>query len=332
MKKVRWGLVSTARINSRLIPAIRASQNGELSAVASREQKNADRYAKEWGIPNAFGSYKAMLASDRVDVVYISLPNHLHKEWSVKAMQAGKHVLCEKPFALSMQEVDEMLVVSKKSGCRLAEAFMYRHHPQTKVVGDLVRKGKVGDVSVVRGVFNFKISDDYDVRKVPEFGGGALWDVGVYPMSYTQFIMGGAPKEVNGFQFIGREGVDMTFVGNLHFSGDRLGQISCSFSTPQYTSFEIIGTRGRIEINSPFISIEEHGRILFYKGDNESKGVPEEIVFPKKELYLGEVEDMNDAILEGKPNYLDLQETRSHVQTILALYKAAQTRTSVKLE
>lgn len=332
MKKVRWGLVSTARINSRLIPAIRTSTNGELSAVASREQKNAVQYAKEWTIPHAFGSYEAMLASHEIDAVYISLPNHLHKEWSIKAMEAGKHVLCEKPFALSMQEVDEMIAVSKKTGCRLAEAFMYRHHPQTKIVGDLVRKGKVGDVSVVRGVFNFAITSEYDVRKVPEFGGGALWDVGVYPMSYSQYIMGCPPKEVSGFQYIGKDGVDMTFVGNLHFSGDRLGQITCSFSTPQYTSFEIIGNRGRLLMNCPFINMEKYGKILFYEGDDKSKGIAEEIEFPKKELYLGEVEDMNGAILEGKANYLSLQETRDHVRTILALYKAARTRSIVSLE
>ncbi len=151
-------------------------------------------------------------------------------------------------------------------------------------------------------------------------------------MSYAQFIMGEAPKEVNGFQYIGKDGVDMTFVGNLHYSGDRLAQISCSFHTPQYTSFEVIGTRGRILVTRPFVNMEADGKVLFYGADSEPKGKPEEIDIPKKELYLGEVDDMNDAILEGKPNYLDLQETRNHVRTILALYKSAQTRTTVKLD
>jgi predicted dehydrogenase len=131
MDRVRWGLLSTARINRQLIPAIRASDRGELSAVASRSQAAAEAYAADWDIPHAFGSYQAMLDSDRVDAVYISLPNHLHAEWAIRALRAGKHVLCEKPFALSLEEVDAMIAASRETGCYLAEAFMYRHHPQT---------------------------------------------------------------------------------------------------------------------------------------------------------------------------------------------------------
>ena len=135
MSTVRWGLISTANINRRLIPAIRSSKKGVLTAVASRSQKSAKQYADKWKIPHAFGSYQEMLDSGVVDVVYNSLPNHLHAEWSIKAMEAGKHVLCEKPFAISLEEVDQMAATSEKTGCHIAEAFMYRHHPQTKIVG-----------------------------------------------------------------------------------------------------------------------------------------------------------------------------------------------------
>ena len=158
MNKVRWGLLSTANINKMLIPAIRASNRGELVAVASRSQEKSTAYAAEWEIPLSFGSYEALLESAEVDAVYISLPNHLHAEWSIKAMEHGKHVLCEKPFALTMDEVDRMCAVSEATGMVLTEAFMYRHHPQTKIAGEFVRAGNLGEITVVRGAFNFKMA------------------------------------------------------------------------------------------------------------------------------------------------------------------------------
>ena len=177
METVRWGLVSTANINRRLIPAIRASKRGEMAAVASRSQSSADAYASKWRIPKAFGSYEAMLRSDSVDAVYISLPNHLHAEWSIRAMESGKHVLCEKPLAITLEEVDSMVKASEDTGCVLAEAFMYRHHPQTKIAGEWVRGGRLGDINVVTGVFNFKLENRDNVRLVQEYGGGCLWDL-----------------------------------------------------------------------------------------------------------------------------------------------------------
>ncbi len=157
--KVRWGLLSTANINHRLIPAIRASKRGELVAVASRSLPAAEKYAAKWNIPLAFGSYQEMLDSGKIDVVYISLPNHLHAEWSIRALQAGVHVLCEKPFAITLEQVDQMIETSRQTGRVLAEAFMYRHHPQTKIVGEWVHSGRLGEISLVSGVFNFKIKE-----------------------------------------------------------------------------------------------------------------------------------------------------------------------------
>ena len=221
MDTVRWGLLSTANINKALIPPIRVSKRGQLVAVASRSQATADAYAKKWEISLAFGSYEAMLESDKVDAVYISLPNHLHAEWTIRALQAGKHVLCEKPFAISLAEVDAMIAASRASGRALAEAFMYRHHPQTKLAGEWVRSGRLGEICVVRGVFNFGLSEArrkpgaLDVRLVPEYGGGCLWDVGVYPVSFAQFIMGRPPEAVASFQWVGETGVDETFTAQM---------------------------------------------------------------------------------------------------------------------
>lgn len=329
MSKIRWGLLSTANINRRLIPAIRASARGELAAVASRSLASAQAYADQWEIPQAFGSYEAMLASDAVDAVYISLPNHLHAKWSIRAMQLGKHVLCEKPFALSLAEVDEMTAVAQQTGCVLTEAFMYRHHPQTKLVGELVQDGRLGRVTLVRGIFNFTFGSRENIRLKPKMGGGCLWDIGVYPLSLAQFIMGGTPQRVAGMQWLGESGVDEVFSGQMLYANGAAAQISASFCTPWHTFAEILGTEGRITLNRPFVGLNDgQRRLMFYPKDGE----PEEIAVPEKELYLGEVEDLHAAVLDGRSQYLSLAETRNHVKTVLALYQSAQTGQFVSLD
>lgn len=329
MNKVRWGLLSTANINRRLIPAIRASRRGELVAVASRSEESAAAYAAQWEIPQVFGSYDAMLESGVVDAVYIGLPNHLHAEWSLRAMEAGVHVLCEKPFAISVAEVDAMIAASRRTGCNLAEAFMYRHHPQTKIAGEWVQDGRLGEVSVVRGVFNFDLGGDREnVRMIPEFGGGSLWDVGCYPMSIAQFLMGGPPERVSAVQWSGPTGIDETFAGQMIYSGARLAQITCAFRTPFFSQAEVIGTQGRLLLTRPFIGMDDGRGMFFYPEEGEVV----EVYVPEKELYLGEVEDMHRAILDNEPNYLTLEESRDHVRTLLALYEAARTGQVVALE
>jgi predicted dehydrogenase len=326
MSKVRWGLLSTANINRRLIPAIRDSKRGELVAVASRTEESAEAYARKWKIPQAFGSYQEMLDSGEVDAVYISLPNHLHAEWSIKAMQAGVHVLCEKPFAIMLEQVDAMIKAKEETGMVLAEAFMYRHHPQTKLAGEIVQSGELGEVSMVRGAFDFAFQSRDNVRLVPEWGGGCLWDVGVYPLSFAQFIMVGSPEWVLGSQWVGDTGVDETFTAQMGYSGERFAQISSAFRTPFYTFFEIVGTKGRLHLSRPFVSPEDGSMVL-----HPAKGKPKKIKRPKQYLYLGEVRDMHEAILEGKANYLTLEETRDHVRTVLALYESAKMGSIVRV-
>jgi len=327
MNKVRWGLVSTANINKALIPAIRASKRGELVAVSSRSQTSADAYAKEWDIPQAFASYEAMLNSDQIDAVYIGLPNHLHAEWSIYALEHGKHVLCEKPFALTLDEVDAMIFARDRTGNVLAEAFMYRHHPQTKLIKEMVDNGRFGDITVINGLFSFAMGDPAtNVRMKPELGGGSMWDVGVYPMSYMQNLMGGVPESVFGTQWVGESGVDEVFAGQLTYANGVIGQFSCGFRSPFQTYIEIVGTEGRLMIERPFVAPQD-GKIIFTNPDGEI----ETITVPEKELYLGEVEDMHAAILEGEPQYLALSETRNHVKTVLALYESASTGQLISL-
>lgn len=329
MDTVRWGLLSTANINKRLIPAIRASRRGELVAIASRKQSAADSYAAEWGIPRAFGSYESMLASGEVDAVYIGLPNHLHAKWTIHALEHGVHVLCEKPFALTLYDVDQMIEAARDNGRVLAEAFMYRHHPQTKIAGEWVRSGRLGDISVIRGVFNFSMGTHDNIRLVPEWGGGSLWDVGVYPLSFAQYLMGGPPVWVFGDQWLGSSGVDESFTGSLHYANGTLAQISSAFRTPWYTHVDILGTKGRLVMNRPFTGLVADERKLLFVDEAD---IHHEVPVPEQDLYLGEVEDMHAAILDDRPTYIGLEETRNHIRTVLALYESAHRGERVYLE
>ena len=329
MTTVRWGLLSTANINRRVIPAIQESDRGILAAVSSRDMNKAAAYAAEWEIPSAFGSYEAMLASDEVDAVYISLPNHLHAEWAVKALEAGKHVLCEKPFATTLQDVDRMIAAAGRTGMVLAEAFMYRHHPQTKIVGQWLEEGRLGEVLRVSAVFNFNGMDPDNVRLNPGWGGGSVWDVGVYPISLAQYVMGGLPKWVFGDQWLGDSGVDMGFVGQMRYEGRQMAQVACSFYTPFHTRAEITGTAGTLTLERPFTTMDDGGQHLFFTPPD---GDPEPVPVPNEYLYRGEIEDMQAAILDGRPNYLTLEESRNHVRTTLALYESARTGEIVHLK
>lgn len=327
MPVVRWGLLSTAHINRRLIPDFKSSKRGQLKAVASRNLHQAQAYAQEWQIPLAFGTYAEMLESDEIDAVYIGLPNHLHAEWTIKALKAGKHVLCEKPFALSLGEVDAMISASQTNQRVLAEALMYRHHPQTKLAGEWVHSGKLGEILLVRGVFNYKLTQTDNVRLVPEYGGGSLWDVGIYPLSFAQYVFGGPPVELCAMQRLGPTGIDLAFQGQMRYPSGGAAQISSSFLTPNQTQVEIIGSEGRLFISGPFRPITPDLPMVFYP----EQGEPFEIPVPATELFAGEISDMHDAILDGKPTYISLTESRYHVQTILALYEAACLEKTLKL-
>lgn len=322
---LKWGLISTARINRALIEPLRSSERNELLAVASRSLEKAQEYAAEWDIPKAYGSYQAMLDDPEIAVVYNSLPNSLHTEWTVKALQAGKHVLCEKPLATTLEEVDAMQAAAQSTGKYLAEAFMYRHHPQTLKVKELVDSGVLGDVRLIKGDFTFNISDEGDVRLNPELGGGSIWDVGCYPINYTRYIMGGEPQEAFGWQLTGKSGVDEVFTGQLRFAGDVFAQFDSGFRSPYRSRFEIVGSEASMVVPQPFKpGLDDE--ILIGKGDEF-----ESIKMPKQELYLGEVEDMADAILSGTPPRISLEDSRGNVEVILALLHSAQIGAPVKL-
>ena len=329
MQTVRWGMLSTARINRRLIPAMRASKRSTLAAVASRDLAKGQQYAAEWEIPHVFGTYEEMLNSDDIDAVYISLPNHLHAEWTVRALEAGKHVLCEKPFATSVEQVDRMSEASRRTGRILQEAFMYRHHPQMKLAGEWVRSGWLGEIRLVRSFFSFFMDNrEGNVRLVPGYGGGALWDVGIYPLSFSQFIFGRLPETVTGHQWTGETGVDELFAGQMHYSSGQAAQITGAFNVPFYTLAEIHGSKGRITITKPFTGSNDDDSQMIM---TPTVGEPQRMRIDPIDSYQAEVENMEAAILDGAPTLISLEESRNHVHTALCLYEAARTGQMVKV-
>jgi D-xylose 1-dehydrogenase (NADP+, D-xylono-1,5-lactone-forming) len=322
---LRWGLLSTANINRAVIKPIQASKRHKLVAVGSRDAAKAKTYADQYHIERSYGSYEALLADPEVDVIYNPLPNHLHAEWTIKACQAGKHVLSEKPLALTLSEVDAMDTAARKAGVVVQEAFMYRHHPQTLKVKEIIEEGTLGRVRFARGVFSFFLSDSENVRLKPEWGGGALWDVGVYPISYIRTMLGGMPETVFGTQVLGPSGVDISFSGEMVFPNQVLGQFQCGFSAEYHTTIEILGEKGSLTLLNPFKPYLD-SEVILNRGEQT-----ERIFISGEDLYLGELEDMAECIFNGKTPRVTLDDSRQNTRVVLALLESARSGQVVKL-
>jgi xylose dehydrogenase (NAD/NADP) len=319
MKKLNWGILSTARINRHVLPAFAGSRRSQLAAVASRDLRKAQVFAAEWNISDVYGSYEALLADPNIDVIYNPLPNHMHAEWTIRAVQAGKHVLCEKPLALTVDEVDQIRAAAQAAGVVVSEAFMYRHHPMTLQVREWLASGLLGEIRYVRGSFTFMLDRPGDIRLQPEMGGGSLWDIGCYPASYAAMVMGAAPVEVTGWQRLGPTGVDLSFSGQLRYASGGLAQIFSSFELPYQTGMEIRGALGSIFVPVPFNPKTEQTQLTVKLGEQEKLHT-----FQARFLYHGEIEDMEAAVLDGRPQRLPLAESRSFIATLSALYQSAK--------
>lgn len=244
------GLLSTARINREISRVAAVSDRVEIVAVASRDYRRAETYARENEIPRAHGSYDALLADPEVDAVYVPLPNALHHEWTMRALAANKHVLCEKPYSRLPGEVGEAFDRSEGAGLVLMEAFMYRHHPQTQIVADLVTSGAIGAPSLAKAELSFRLEDPADIRLRPELAGGSLMDVGCYCVSGLRLIAG-EPDSATGEQRVGVTGTDTSFRGALRFPSGITGLFHCSFELPRRQELEVVGEDGRIRVGRP---------------------------------------------------------------------------------
>jgi len=317
MSCLRWGLLSTARINRLLIPAIRAGARSELTTVASRTLEKAVDYAAEWKIPRAVAPYGALVGDPEVDVIYIPLPNSLHAEWTVKALDAGKHVLCEKPLALSVEDVDRIEAAVTRNVRVAVEAFMYRHHPLTEAAVGIVMSGRLGRIRGYKGAFTFPLTRPGDVRFDPALGGGSLWDVGCYPLSYANLLANAAPIEVFGWQEVSPSGVDLEFTAMMRYPDGAIAQFDSGFSGPFRAEMEIVGADAILHIARPFRT-DDRSRLLLTVGDDT-----EMLACGTAEPFAGEIADIEAAVLDRRPQRVTLSESRRTVQTIRALYDAA---------
>jgi len=312
---VRWGLMSTARINAAVIPGLRKSPESELVAVASRTAERAAAYAAEWGIPHAHGSYEALLDDPEVEAVYISLPNGPHVEWSIRALEAGKHVLCEKPLARDPADVQRAFDAADRAERLLMEAFMWRHHAQTHRLHELVAGGAIGELRLIRATFSFMLRSD-DVRLDPALAGGALMDVGCYCVSGSR-LLAGEPVGVSARQVLGPSGVDMRLVGTLVFPGDVLAQIDCAFDLPFRQALEAVGSEGTLRVPAPW-GIDVPGMVLDRGGKSERVDVP------SADRYRLQSDNFCRAIRGFEPPLLGREDALGQARTIDALYRSAE--------
>ncbi len=320
----RWGILGVARINRALLTPLRTGRH-QLVAVASRTAARAEAYAAEHGIPRAYGDYDALLADPDVDAVYIPVPNSLHAELAIRAAHAGKHVLCEKPLALSADEIRAIAAAARDTGRVITEAFMYRHHPVVTRTRALIEEGAIGRVLGVYGVFTFTHDRPHDVRFDPALGGGSLWDVGCYPVSFARTVLGQRPQAVQGTAAWSDRGVDLTFFGQLQFSDGIVAQVVSSFESPFRTEMEFIGTDGRLRVPRPF-KPHERDVIELIRGDDVQSI---EVAGPA--LYQGEVDDVAEAAATGRPPLVTLEDSLDNTETLVALLASARGGGTVSL-
>lgn len=320
---VRWGILSTADINRKVIPGAKASPKVDLVGVASRTQERAEHYASWWEIPRAYGSYEALLADDEIDAVYISLPNTLHCEWSIKALEAGKHVLCEKPLSRHPDEVVAAFDAADRTGRLLSEAFMWRHNPQTARLKELVAQGAIGELRLVRSTFSYSLYDESNIRLQTEVEGGALMDVGSYNVSGSRFF-GGEPERVFGEAWYGPTGTDWVFAGTMRFPGDVIATFDCGTALTNRDELEAIGSEGSLFVDDPWHCLRP-GIELRRDGDVER------IELEPQDSYRLELENMSDAIRGRGELLLARDDAMGQARALEALHESASTSTPVTL-
>jgi predicted dehydrogenase len=320
MGVVKFGFLSTARINEHLLAAASSSDRVNVLAVASRDAARAEAYARAHSIERAYGSYDELLADPDVEAVYVSLPNALHIEWSIRALEAGKHVLCEKPLTRRPEEVERAFDAAARAERLLMEAFMYRHHPQTRRVKQLVDQGAIGRLRAIRGIFSFDLlaeRDVEDVRLNAELDGGSLMDVGCYCVSGAR-LLAGEPERIWGEQVPAETGVDMAFHGTLRFPGDVVAQFHSSLALPARQELEALGDEASLLVEAPWRV--DLGGDVFLRSDS----AVERIEVEEADAYRLELENLAAAIRGEAPPLLGRDDAAGQAAAIAALYRSAE--------
>ena len=321
---LRVGLLSTARINAKLAAGARASSRARVVAIASRERARAEAQARELGIERAHGSYEALLADPDVDAVYVSLPNELHHEWSLRAIAAGKHVLCEKPYSRSAEQVHEAFAAAGAAGVVLAEALMWRHHPQTLELAGLVAAGAIGELRMVRAAFSFLLDDPRDARLLEGPAGGGLLDVGCYCVSAAR-MLAGEPLSVTAQQLVTPAGFDRRLTATLAHGGDVLTHFDCALDLPDRSELEAIGSAGVLRVSDPWHGVATGIELLGADGRSEHYEIA------PANPYGCELDDFAGAVAGEHPPRLGLADALGQARTIDAVLTAAATGRRVTL-
>lgn len=325
MSMMRWGVLSTAKIGlTQVIPAIQRSKNGRVVAIASRNIENAKNVAEDLEIDTAYGSYEELLDDSSIDAVYIPLPNALHKEWVIKAAEKKKHVLCEKPVAVSLEELKEMTDACEKNGVKFMEAFMYQFHPQHQKVKDLIAEGVIGDVAMMRASFTFFLNDSSNIRLSEDLAGGSMFDVGCYALHSIRNILNAEPVSVYAAQSNrGEFQVDTTMAGVMHFADGKLGIFDSSFDVDGQNIYEIAGSKGRITVPGSYRPDENEnmeGNVIV-----EVNGERTVHKFPGDQYKLM-VEHFAEAVLENKELYYDTEKMTNQMKVLEAVYRSSKSK------
>src|SRR3954452_11430067 len=312
---VKWGIISTADINRKLIPGAHASQKVELVGVASRDKDRAEAYALEWQIERAYGSYDELLADPDIEAGYNPLPNTMHAEWSIKALDAGKHVLCEKPFSRHTDEVEASFDAAERNDRLLSEAFMYRHNPQTARVLELVDSGAIGELRLVRSAFSYGLYDAENIRLRTDVEGGALTDVGCYCVSGSR-LLAGEPESVFASAWFGETGTDWVFTASVRFPGDVLAIFDCGTAMVERDELEAIGSEGSLFLDDPW-----HCNVPVIEVRREDG--TERIELEPVDSYRLELENMSDAIRGEGELLLGREDAVAQARVLEALHESA---------
>src|ERR1700733_2299819 len=324
-KKVAWGVLGVANIAvKKVLPAMQRGEWCEIAAIASRDLKRAEEAAKELGIKKAYGSYEELLADPEIEAIYNPLPNHLHVPWSIKAMEAGKHVLCEKPIALNAAEARTLLPVRDRAGVKIGEAFMVRTHPQWLRTRELIREGRIGELRAIVGVFSYFNRDAKNVRNKPEGGGGGLLDIGCYPITMSRFMYAAEPLRVSGV--LEREpefGTDRLASAILEFSGGHAA-FTCGTQMVPYQRMQFLGTKGRIEIEIPFNAPPNKPTRIFVDDGSDVGGAGVKVeTIPACDQYTIQGDVFSKAILENAQVPVPLEDAIANMAVIDAVFRAA---------
>ncbi len=328
--RLRWGVLGTARINAKVLPHFATSERNVLYAVASRDLARAKAEADRYGIPHAYGSYAEIVTDPAIDVVYISLPNHLHFEWAKASLEAGKHVLCEKPLALDVKEAESLVSIAKSKKLHLAEGYMYRHHAQSAQILELVRDGTLGEVRGVQGSFHITIAPGANIRTDGRTGGGAVADVGCYLVNFANAIIGRAPEKIFARGRIQgttpAENYDTLFSALLDYGNGISAQLDGGFLGPRLDELRILGEKGWLEIPHPFKPTEFETLRLFRRPTRDAPVTLETIeVRDATDPYAAEIENFGAMIQETGTFPIAEWEAIAGVSTIVRILKSLRT-------